>query len=220
MFTKHKFQVWLYSILILSVISVGGCSDILETTILEITPTPNIFITVATEHIIGTAAADAVSTLASATTSLPSPTVTTDIQSQEPSLSPTSIPMPLMGVEIHNMRSESLRELLSNTKAQIVRRNAVEWDRVEPQEGNRNWSVLSDLEQDLEYISDMGLQTILIVRGTPDWAQKVPGSTCGPIEEEDLDAFANFMAELVERYSVPPYNVKYWELGNEPDVDA
>jgi hypothetical protein len=26
------------------------------------------------------------------------------------------------------------------------------------------------------------------------------------------------MAELVKRYSSPPYNVKYWELGNEPDV--
>jgi hypothetical protein len=27
------------------------------------------------------------------------------------------------------------------------------------------------------------------------------------------------MKELVSRYSGPPYNVKYWELGNEPDVD-
>jgi hypothetical protein len=26
------------------------------------------------------------------------------------------------------------------------------------------------------------------------------------------------MKEAVKRYSVPPYNVKYWELGNEPDV--
>ena len=27
------------------------------------------------------------------------------------------------------------------------------------------------------------------------------------------------MEEAVTRYSKPPYNVKYWELGNEPDVD-
>jgi hypothetical protein len=27
------------------------------------------------------------------------------------------------------------------------------------------------------------------------------------------------MHDLVARYSVPPYNVKYWELWNEPDVD-
>ncbi|MGE5225015.1 MAG: hypothetical protein ACM3PY_21480 [Omnitrophica WOR_2 bacterium] len=27
------------------------------------------------------------------------------------------------------------------------------------------------------------------------------------------------MEDLVTRYSIPPYNIKYWELGNEPDVD-
>ena len=27
------------------------------------------------------------------------------------------------------------------------------------------------------------------------------------------------MAEAVERYSAPPYNVIYWEVGNEPDID-
>jgi hypothetical protein len=33
-----------------------------------------------------------------------------------------------------------------------------------------------------------------------------------------LTAFAAFMHDLVSRYSVEPYNVKYWELWNEPDV--
>jgi hypothetical protein len=27
------------------------------------------------------------------------------------------------------------------------------------------------------------------------------------------------LKDLVKRYSVPPYNIKFWELGNEPDVD-
>ena len=34
-----------------------------------------------------------------------------------------------------------------------------------------------------------------------------------------LDAFAGFMRDLVARYSVPPYNIKYWEIWNEEDVD-
>ena len=59
----------------------------------------------------------------------------------------------------------------------------------------------------------------MIVRGTPDWAQKNPGSFCSPIRQDKLDAYANFVSEAVKRYSIPPYNVKYWELGNEPDVD-
>jgi hypothetical protein len=60
---------------------------------------------------------------------------------------------------------------------------------------------------------------VVIVRGAPGWAQKVAGETCGPIKADALGAFADFMRELVTRYSVAPYNVKYWELGNEPGVD-
>ena len=54
---------------------------------------------------------------------------------------------------------------------------------------------------------------------TPAWAQKYPGVACGPISEDALDDFAEFMAALVSRYSQPPYNVRYWEIGNEPDID-
>ena len=27
------------------------------------------------------------------------------------------------------------------------------------------------------------------------------------------------MSQAVQRYSQPPYNVKYWQIWNEPDVD-
>ncbi|NJM05055.1 glycoside hydrolase family 5 protein, partial [Candidatus Gracilibacteria bacterium] len=60
----------------------------------------------------------------------------------------------------------------------------------------------------------------VIVRGAPAWAQQRSGSACGPIRESALDEFATFVAELARRYSQPPFNVRYWELGNEPDVDA
>lgn len=63
------------------------------------------------------------------------------------------------------------------------------------------------------------LQIIATVHYTPDWAQKTAGSYCGPIREDALDPFAQFLTALVTRYSAPPYNVHYWELGNEPDVD-
>jgi hypothetical protein len=57
------------------------------------------------------------------------------------------------------------------------------------------------------------------VRSTPEWAQKVKGYSCGAILPEKLTAFATLMHDVVKRYSVPPYNVKYWELSNEPDID-
>lgn len=44
-------------------------------------------------------------------------------------------------------------------------------------------------------------------------------SYCGAIARDKFDDFAAFMRQLVLRYKTPEYNVKIWELGNEPDVD-
>jgi hypothetical protein len=71
----------------------------------------------------------------------------------------------------------------------------------------------------LQSFSAQGIDPIVTVNFTPAWAQKVPNSFCGPIREDKLQAYASFMKDAVAYYGAPPYNVKYWELGNEPDVD-
>lgn len=100
-----------------------------------------------------------------------------------------------------------------------VRYNGIHWSDVEAVEGVRDWAALAAVEADLQALAAEGLTPMVVVRRTPEWAQALPGSLCGPIKEEALDAFADFMAEVVRRYSQPPYNVRYWEFGNEPDVD-
>jgi len=133
-----------------------------------------------------------------------------------PEISQTLIPV--MGIEetyINDLRMK----LIEESGAYWFRRNVLLWSEVEPQEGMRNWEMLSKLEEELSKSSQFGLEVILIIQGTPAWAQMISGSTCGPILTEKLDVFADFMHELVTRYSAPPYNVRYWELGNEPDVD-
>ena len=102
-----------------------------------------------------------------------------------------------------------------------TRPTGVVWSSVEPTEGTYNWSVLASLESELQNASSKGIQVILIVHSTPQWARKIAGSgpTCGPISQGKLPAFSSFMRALVARYSVPPYNVKYWEIWNEPDID-
>ena len=102
-----------------------------------------------------------------------------------------------------------------------IRRNGVLWSSVEPTEGARNWSALAGLGSELQNAPSKGVRVILIVRSTPQWARKIAGTGpyCGPIHPDKLVAFGSFMGELVARYSVPPYNVKYWELWNEPDID-
>jgi hypothetical protein len=96
----------------------------------------------------------------------------------------------------------------------------VVWSSVESTEGSYNWSTLASLESELQNASSKGIQVILLVHSTPQWARKIVGTgpSCGPISQSKLPAFGNFMRALVARYSVPPYNVKYWELWNEPDI--
>jgi hypothetical protein len=120
-----------------------------------------------------------------------------------------------MGLEIHRY---SDLDYAFETGAYWLRRNALIWHQIEPEEGVRNWEALEEMERELITASERGQEVILIVRGTPTWAQSVPGYFCGPISPEKLSAFASFMGDAVARYSVPPFNVKYWELGNEPDV--
>ena len=101
-----------------------------------------------------------------------------------------------------------------------VRLVGVLWSSVEPTQGAYNWSVLADLEGELQEASSQGVQVILLVHSTPEWARKVAGTgpSCGPIAGDKLPAFGNFMRAMVARYSVAPYNVKYWELWNEQDT--
>ncbi len=146
---------------------------------------------------------------------LPSPT----IPLPSPTLVPVmEIPEPIMGVESHSMKPAILNAFQS-AGIGWTRRNALLWSDIEPVEGQRNWSAAASLESDLANSSKQGIQTVLIVRSTPIWAQRVAGHTCGPVRVDKFPAFASFMKELVKRYSAAPYNVKYWEIGNEPDVD-
>ena len=98
--------------------------------------------------------------------------------------------------------------------------DGVLWSNVEAEQGVRDWDRLSLFEEEISRLSSAGFVPIVVVRSTPSWAQKTPPYYCGPIREDALDDFADFMRELVERYSGPPYNVTYWEIWNEPDIDS
>jgi len=130
---------------------------------------------------------------------------------------PPSHPM-VMGVEMDSVREGSLLDLASQANVKWVRRNGVFWDQIERTEGIRDWSWMAELENEMAVLHQNGMELVLIVRGVPEWAQAEGGHICGPIAQDKFGAFANFMQELVSRYSRAPYYVKYWELGNEPDA--
>jgi hypothetical protein len=101
-----------------------------------------------------------------------------------------------------------------------VRTSAFHWDKIEPvrtEPPTYRWQEVDELS--LLAAAAEGLRVIAPIQFTPEWAQGYSGYYCGPIRDENLDEFAQFLGALVARYGAPPYNVKYWELGNEPDVD-
>ncbi|MBU0510929.1 MAG: hypothetical protein KJ638_04410, partial [Chloroflexi bacterium] len=126
----------------------------------------------------------------------------------------------IFGIEMTSITPAGGLDAVVQTEASWTRRNGVLWSSVEPAKGDREWAALSNLDTQLVNAASKGLEVILIVRSTPAWAQKFEGQYCGPIKKQEFDSFANFMYDLVTRYSQPPYNIKYWEIWNEPDIDV
>ncbi len=94
----------------------------------------------------------------------------------------------------------------------------VNWSAVEPVKGKRNWAALAALETQILAANQYSQTVIVTIDGTPGWALVNPASGyCGPITDE-LPALRNFLHDLVARYSLPPYNVRVWELWNLPDT--
>jgi hypothetical protein len=134
-------------------------------------------------------------------------------------------PRTIFGVEMYYITEGGGLNEIAAAGATYIRHNysnsgpvdGLIWTAVEPERGNRNWDALSEMENQLINAAERGMEVILIVRSTPSWARLDPNSPCGPIKPSEYAAFGQFMHDAVERYSAPPYNVKYWELYNEPD---
>lgn len=145
------------------------------------------------------------------------PLVTLNEWNAEPVLPPTGARQTsFLGFEAHD---EFGVGKLDEPSVDWVRYNELLWSEIEPVPGERHWEVMTVMDEELRLLGSSGKNAILVVRSTPDWAQLYPGVLCGPVKPEAMQQFAEFMHDLVRRYSRAPFGVKYWELGNEPDVD-
>lgn len=114
----------------------------------------------------------------------------------------------------------------NNTQTSWVRLNGVLWADMQPTAptggvANINWNAPSFLavQDQIALMSSRGITPIVIIRKTPGWAQAQPGYSCGPILSSRLGDFGNFLRGLTARLKEAPYNVKYYAIWNEPDVD-
>lgn len=180
-------------------------------------------------HTAGSTVSSALATMAPTSTALLLPT-RTPVASATPSpyMTPTPVPSatpvlplaPIFGMGMEVISQAGALDAISQAGIFWVRSNRpVIWAEVEPVEGARNWDAMKPLEEELRNAAALGMEVIQVIRVTPAWAQKIPGTSCGAIKLEKLGAFALFMRDLVTRYSVAPYKVRYWEIWNEPDID-
>lgn len=124
-----------------------------------------------------------------------------------------------VGIHLKDTGNPEALALLSPAGGLWTHYDGFRWDLIEPQltdPATYLWETIAD--EEIIQLNEAGFKVIGIVRLTPDWAQKYPGIYCGPIAEQALDRYAQFLNQLVSRYSQQPFNVHYWELGNEPDV--
>jgi hypothetical protein len=91
-------------------------------------------------------------------------------------------------------------------------RTPIFWRQIERERDNYRWPAW--LDDWLARLSARDIEVILTLAGNPDWAATY---LSGPIDKVDISELTDFMAAAVARYSAPPYNVKHWELYNEPD---
>ncbi len=129
-------------------------------------------------------------------------------------------PMTPFGFEANNGRLSNATVLnkAKQLNATWVRLNAVSWRDVQAEHnGPLNWEAMATFEKDLLAAAEAGLTPMVIADNYPDWATKYE-KQCSALKEEHFQSFATFMQAVVQRYSQAPYNVHYWELGNEVDV--
>ena len=130
-----------------------------------------------------------------------------------------NLPTAIFGVQMNEIAANHGLTRVVAAHSNWVRAGGVDWAAVEPNLADYHWNALAPNEAQWKRASDNGLEVLLVVGHAPAWAQKYPGVACGPINQASLVAFGNFMYALVARYSQPPYNLKYFEIWNEPDVD-
>jgi hypothetical protein len=126
-------------------------------------------------------------------------------------------PNAILGAQLFwNARYEEMAQKMAQMGAGWARLpfswSYIERENTEP----KNYLWPSTTEDWLIRLAESNIRVILTLTDNPEWAATWPG---GPIDQPYVDnsELVEFLVAVVNRWGQPPYNVKYWEIYNEPD---
>lgn len=133
-------------------------------------------------------------------------------------VAPFTTPRSPFGLQISALANDEALDLGAAAAPGLSRVGDVTWSDLEPvQGGPYQWQALAPLERTIAAVRARGIEPLVVVQWSPVWARVYPQSECGPIKPAAYKDFAAFLTALADRYSSGPFQVRYWEIWNEPD---
>ncbi len=150
------------------------------------------------------------------------PTLTPTL-TPSPTVTPTPvIPVPaegILGLQLFEGDLAAIYADRLNEAGSTWARTRILWGAVEPvEDGPREWGMSDSM---VSAIARQELKGIVSIYKWPTWAD---ASDCGPLGEDSMNRYADFVEAAVERYDGDGRDdmpgsprVEFWEIGNEPD---
>lgn len=94
-------------------------------------------------------------------------------------------------------------------------RNGFSWGSIEPQKGVWDWRGTDEL---ILRAHALGVQILPNLLYTAPWAESIAGNQGSP--PKHVEDWESFVEHTVARYSRPPFNLRYFQVWNEPTREA
>ncbi len=128
-------------------------------------------------------------------------------------------PANIFGIETYSFVPTRIADV-NTLGARWQRHFVLDWSLIEPVRTEPpvyDWSSVN--EAGLMAAPQNQVRIIATVKNTPTWARKVADKRCSAPGPDHIGAFAQFLQAAAARYGALPYNLHYYEIGNEVDVD-
>jgi hypothetical protein len=125
------------------------------------------------------------------------------------------------GFDLRSFARPDVMPFVADARPRWSRAGDLLWAFVEPvRGGGYDWAAMAELDANIVRLRSLGIEPMVVIQWTPEWAQSLPGELCSAPRPEYIADLARFVAAAAARYSSGSLQVDYWEFWNEPDYSA